>query len=94
MAEKGQEKEEREMAGGFAGVEAGGGRAEQYEGRITPYFILACIVGSFGGSLFGYDLGVSSELFSSPRTNPSCYFMFVLLIPSFGIVVSSTNHLS
>uniref|UniRef100_A0A453KLV1 Major facilitator superfamily (MFS) profile domain-containing protein n=1 Tax=Aegilops tauschii subsp. strangulata TaxID=200361 RepID=A0A453KLV1_AEGTS len=47
------------MAGGFAGVEAGGGRAEQYEGRITPYFILACIVGSFGGSLFGYDLGVS-----------------------------------
>ncbi|VAI31594.1 unnamed protein product [Triticum turgidum subsp. durum] len=52
------------MAGGFAGVEAGGGRAEQYEGRITPYFILACIVGSFGGSLFGYDLGVSSGVTS------------------------------
>jgi MFS transporter, SP family, sugar:H+ symporter len=49
------------MAGGFGG---GGSeaskRAEFYEGRITGYFILACVVGSFGGSLFGYDLGVSS----------------------------------
>lgn len=50
-----------EMAGGFAGGTAGAGRAELYEGKITGYFILACIVGSFGGSLFGYDLGVSSK---------------------------------
>jgi MFS transporter, SP family, sugar:H+ symporter len=49
------------MAGGFAGGTAGAGRAEFYEGKITGYFILACIVGSLGGSLFGYDLGVSSE---------------------------------
>nr|CAB3453127.1 unnamed protein product [Digitaria exilis] len=49
------------MAGGFAGGGAVAGRAEFYEGKITGYFILACIVGSFGGSLFGYDLGVSSS---------------------------------
>jgi sulfite exporter TauE/SafE len=49
------------MAGGFVAGEAGK-RAEFYEGRITSYFILACIVGSLGGSLFGYDLGVSSKL--------------------------------
>ena len=62
------------MAGGFAGADAGAGRAEQYEGRITSYFILACIVGSFGGSLFGYDLGVSSEY------TRLAHFMFVLFI--------------
>lgn len=49
------------MAGGFIVGEAGK-RADFYEGRITSYFILACIVGSLGGSLFGYDLGVSSKL--------------------------------
>jgi len=49
------------MAGGFGGGGAAAGRAEFYEGKITGYFILACIVGSFGGSLFGYDLGVSSQ---------------------------------
>jgi hypothetical protein len=50
------------MAGGFiGGGGAAAGRAELYEGKITGYFILACIVGSFGGSLFGYDLGVSSQ---------------------------------
>ena len=44
--------------GGFVdGVPAG--RAEMYEYRITPYFIFACIVAASGGSLFGYDLGVS-----------------------------------
>ncbi|CAL9039631.1 unnamed protein product [Musa banksii] len=45
--------------GGFVGTEAAN-RAELYEGRITGYFILACVVGSLGGSLFGYDLGLSS----------------------------------
>lgn len=50
------------MAGGFVGGDVGK-RAAQYEGRITSYFILACVVGSLGGSLFGYDLGVSGEIF-------------------------------
>ncbi|XP_078431871.1 sugar transport protein 14-like [Wolffia australiana] len=34
------------------------------EGRITGYFVLACVVGSLGGSLFGYDLGVSGGVTS------------------------------
>ena len=40
------------------------GRVELYEGHITTYVILACIVVTTGGSLFGYDLGVSGK-FSS-----------------------------
>lgn len=47
------------MAGGGLVDSKGGARAHLYEYRITPYFIFACIVGSMGGSLFGYDLGVS-----------------------------------
>ncbi|KAJ4787875.1 Sugar transport protein 14 [Rhynchospora pubera] len=51
------------MAGGFI-AEGAGKRAVFYQGKITSYFILACIVGSLGGSLFGYDLGVSSGVTS------------------------------
>lgn len=48
------------MAGG-AFVDAAGGRAHLYEYRITSYFIFACVVAAMGGSLFGYDLGVSGQ---------------------------------
>ncbi|KAE7998695.1 hypothetical protein FH972_003212 [Carpinus fangiana] len=34
-------------------------RAHLYEYKITGYFVFACIVAALGGSLFGYDLGVS-----------------------------------
>jgi hypothetical protein len=50
------------MAGGF--VDAGNlKRAHLYEYKITGYFIFACIVAALGGSLFGYDLGVSGQFF-------------------------------
>ncbi|KAI3775539.1 hypothetical protein L1987_50118 [Smallanthus sonchifolius] len=52
------------MAGG--GMVSGkcGARAELYEHRITYYFIFACIVAALGGSLFGYDLGISGGVTS------------------------------
>ncbi|KAG8387350.1 hypothetical protein BUALT_Bualt02G0012300 [Buddleja alternifolia] len=52
------------MAGGGIVDANGGARAHLYEYRITPYFIFACIMGSMGGSLFGYDLGVSGGVTS------------------------------
>ena len=52
------------MAGGITISGPKQGRAELYEGRITAYVVLACIVAATGGSLFGYDLGVSGK-FSS-----------------------------
>ena len=51
------------MAGGGFVSEGPSGRAHLYEHRITGYFIFSCIVGALGGSLFGYDLGVSGEFF-------------------------------
>lgn len=47
------------MAGGGFGDHDPSKRAALYEGRVTGYFIATCIVASMGGSLFGYDLGVS-----------------------------------
>lgn len=47
--------------GGFASGPSE--RAHLYEYRITAYFIFACIVAALGGSLFGYDLGVSGHFF-------------------------------
>lgn len=52
------------MAGGFGGDGVLSERAHQYEYRITGYFIFACIVAALGGSLFGYDLGVSGGVTS------------------------------
>ncbi|KAJ0745554.1 hypothetical protein HanPI659440_Chr10g0399901 [Helianthus annuus] len=49
------------MAGGGMVNDKGGARAELYEYRITWYFIFTCIVAALGGSLFGYDLGVSDR---------------------------------
>ncbi|KAH9300528.1 hypothetical protein KI387_012111, partial [Taxus chinensis] len=53
------------MAGGMmidGGVKKG--RAQLYEGHVTPYVVIACIVAATGGSLFGYDLGVSGGVTS------------------------------
>ncbi|KAL4298040.1 hypothetical protein GQ457_12G022930 [Hibiscus cannabinus] len=53
------------MAGGGFGDEGGSlKRAHLYEYRITNYFIFACLVAATGGSLFGYDLGVSGGVTS------------------------------
>ncbi|KAH7855666.1 hypothetical protein Vadar_027463 [Vaccinium darrowii] len=53
------------MAGGSlapAGVSKE--RAEQYEGKVTSYVIVSCIVAAIGGSIFGYDIGISGGVTS------------------------------
>ncbi|KAI7990049.1 Sugar transport protein 14 [Camellia lanceoleosa] len=52
------------MAGTAFGDAGAGKRAHLYEHKITAYFIFACIVAALGGSLFGYDLGVSGGVTS------------------------------
>ncbi|XP_052199441.1 sugar carrier protein A-like [Diospyros lotus] len=48
------------MAGGsFAPAGMARNRAEKYQGRVTLYVIVACIVAAVGGSIFGYDIGIS-----------------------------------
>ena len=57
--------------GGFA--ESGGPRAELYEHKVTWYLIFTCIVAAMGGSLFGYDLGVSGNFLSS------VFFFYIMI---------------
>ncbi|XP_059638178.1 sugar transport protein 14 [Cornus florida] len=52
------------MAGAAFGDPEGGKRAHLYEYKITGYFVFACLVAAMGGSLFGYDLGVSGGVTS------------------------------
>ena len=61
------------MAGG--GFTNGGQlkRAHLYEYKFTWYFFSACVVAALGGSLFGYDLGVSGNSLS-PSLLFSPYF--------------------
>nr|CAD91336.1 monosaccharide transporter [Glycine max] len=47
------------MAGGGLTNGGPGKRAHLYEHKFTAYFAFTCVVGALGGSLFGYDLGVS-----------------------------------
>ncbi|KAF3338916.1 sugar transport protein 7-like protein [Carex littledalei] len=39
-------------------------RAAQYKGRVTPYVVYACLVAAVGGSIFGYDIGISGGVTS------------------------------
>ncbi|XP_061375729.1 sugar transport protein 7-like isoform X1 [Gastrolobium bilobum] len=55
------------MAGGSFTTGTGGvakARAEQYKGRVTVHVIIACVVAATGGSLFGYDIGISGGVTS------------------------------
>uniref|UniRef100_A0A3Q7I0C7 Major facilitator superfamily (MFS) profile domain-containing protein n=2 Tax=Solanum lycopersicum TaxID=4081 RepID=A0A3Q7I0C7_SOLLC len=53
------------MAGGGIGsTGVNKGRAENYNGKLTLYVIIACIVAAVGGSLFGYDIGISGGVTS------------------------------
>lgn len=64
-----------EMAGGsLAPAGVAKERAEQYQGKLTAYVIVACIVAAVGGSLFGYDIGISGNLFISSPHPPTCFF--------------------
>lgn len=50
------------MAGGsFAPAGVAKERAEQYKGRVTPFVVIACLVAAVGGSIFGYDIGISGN---------------------------------
>ncbi|KAK7331023.1 hypothetical protein VNO77_25232 [Canavalia gladiata] len=52
------------MAGGGLPNERPLKRAHLYEHRFTHYLAFTCFVGALGGSLFGYDLGVSGGVTS------------------------------
>ncbi|ESQ46422.1 hypothetical protein EUTSA_v10000602mg [Eutrema salsugineum] len=40
-------------------------RAERYQGKITSFVILTCLVATIGGCIFGYDIGVSGSVTST-----------------------------
>lgn len=52
------------MAGGFGPSGVAKERAEQYQGSVTSYVIISCIVAAVGGSIFGYDIGISGGVTS------------------------------
>jgi len=59
------------------------GRAEQYKGRVTVHVIIACIVAATGGSLFGYDVGISGSVLIpslSELHSKIHWFHFLLLL--------------
>ncbi|XP_010244794.1 PREDICTED: sugar transport protein 7-like [Nelumbo nucifera] len=53
------------MAGGsFAPAGVTKERAQQYQGRVTSFVVVACIIAAIGGSIFGYDIGISGGVTS------------------------------
>lgn len=51
------------MAGGsLAPLGVAKERAAQYQGRVTSYVVVACVVAAVGGSIFGYDIGISGNV--------------------------------
>ncbi|KAJ4846795.1 hypothetical protein Tsubulata_014110 [Turnera subulata] len=53
------------MAGGsFGPAGVAKERAAEYKGRVTISVIVACVVAAVGGSIFGYDIGISGGVTS------------------------------
>ncbi|KAJ3677271.1 hypothetical protein LUZ60_002995 [Juncus effusus] len=50
--------------GGVAPLGVKKERAAQYKGRVTPYVVMACVIAAVGGSIFGYDIGISGGVTS------------------------------
>lgn len=50
--------------GGVGFVAEVGGK--NYEGGVTAFVIITCMVAAMGGLLFGYDLGISGNLKFGP----------------------------
>jgi hypothetical protein len=72
----------------------GKGRAEHYKGRVTVHVVIACIVAATGGSLFGYDVGISGSVIIIPSLSNFCFtFMFFCNIFSLIIKQISTTCL-
>ena len=46
------------MAVGLAITSEGG---QYYNGKVTPFVVLSCIVAATGGLIFGYDIGISGS---------------------------------
>jgi len=57
------------MAGGMIVADVGG-RARDYNGKVTWYVILVALIASSGGLLFGYDLGITGGVESFPDFFP------------------------
>lgn len=43
---------------------------KQYNGRITWFVVLSCMIAATGGIIFGYDIGISGFSYY----NPSFFF--------------------
>lgn len=37
-------------------------RAEQYQGKITGFVTVTCLIAAIGGCMFGYDVGVAGTI--------------------------------
>ncbi|KAG8365762.1 hypothetical protein BUALT_Bualt17G0005600 [Buddleja alternifolia] len=42
----------------------GPGNGANYEGKVTPFVVIACMVAATGGLIFGYDIGISGGVTS------------------------------
>jgi hypothetical protein len=49
---------ENMAGGGFAGAQGDG---RKYEGGVTAFVVITCLVAAMGGLMFGYDIGISGE---------------------------------
>ena len=54
-------------------------RAQQYQGGVTLYVVVACMVAAIGGSIFGYDVGISGMYAQCFQIFFSCFVFFAEL---------------
>ena len=53
-------------------------RAQQYQGGVTLYVVVACMVAAIGGSIFGYDIGISGMYVYCPILSNIFHLLSIL----------------
>jgi hypothetical protein len=83
--------------GAFVEVSAADAAGAGYNGRITSFVILSCIVAGSGGILFGYDLGISGTLHQYTTTTTSAShpnYILLLLSLNYSWIYYHDGHAS
>lgn len=42
-------------------ISAATGAAATYNGRVTTFVVISCVMAGMGGVIFGYDIGISGK---------------------------------
>ncbi|XP_066326023.1 uncharacterized protein [Miscanthus floridulus] len=80
--------------GGMAALGVKTERAAQYKGRMTLAVAMNCLVAAVGGAIFGYDIGISVEVWKKMNSTTIALCVASTVIAIAASLTKSVDSLS